>query len=515
MGGRALPLALAGAYLALALAWAVSSAPFTAPDERAHYLRALGVSGGSLVGPKAVYDDPTQTPETRVWIRQLGRAVDVPRGLSPDGWDCPVLRPVSAACQPDGPGGGGREVTPVGTYQPAPYLLPAAVVRVGGDAGEADRFGRIALALAWGALIGAAALALWAGATSLLGLIVAVTPMAVFAGASLSGSGLEIAAAIAFAAALLRLTRDEERPGWVWWLAGIAGVVLALSRTVGPLWVLAAAIAAPAISPRREPGRPASGHEADRPATGGPGPLWRTRAAIVAGVAIVAAIVANRVWEARYGPHADVGLSPLRDSLGTGWRQLDGVLLQSVGKFGALQVDLPAFAYVVWGLMAAGLVALAVRAGRRRERVVLAVALAGAAVFPVLFYAAVARHAGIPLQGRHVLPLFAIVALLAGEIAHRGRARRSEPAVVADPDPPAPDRWLLAGFLLAAAAIQVIAWWENSRRWADGPDGPVWFLRSPAWSPPAGWVPWLALVVLGAATLAAAPWLTRASSRRR
>lgn len=492
MGGRALPLALAGAYLALALAWAVSSAPFTAPDERAHYLRALGVSGGSLVGPKAVYDDPTQTPETRAWIRQLGRSADVPRGLSPDGWDCPVLRPVSAACQPDGPGGGGREVTPVGTYQPAPYLLPAAVVRLGGDAGEADRFGRIALALAWGALIGAAALALWAGATSLLGLIVAVTPMAVFAGASLSGSGLEIAAAIAFAAALLRLTRDEERPRWVWWLAGIAGVVLALSRTVGPLWVLAAVIAAAAISPRPEP---------RRPATGGSGPLWRTRAAIVAGVAVVAAIVANRVWEARYGPHADVGLSPLRDSLGTGWRQLDGVLLQSVGKFGALQVDLPAVAYVVWGLMAAGLVALALRAGRRRERVVLAVALAGAAVFPVLFYAAVARHAGIPLQGRHVLPLFAIVALLAGEIAHRGRAHL-------------PQRELLTLFLAPAAAIQVIAWWENSRRWADGPDGPVWFLGSPAWSPPAGWVPWLALVLLGAATLVAAPWLTRASWRR-
>jgi hypothetical protein len=487
MGRRALPLALAGAYLALALTWAMSSAPFTAPDEKAHYLRALGVSSGHLVGDRAPYDDATQTPDTRAWIRQLGRWAHVPRGLSPAGWDCPVLRPVSAACQPDGPvGAGGREVTPVGTYQPAPYLLPAAVVRLGGDAGEADRLGRLILALAWGALIAGAALALWGGATSLLGLVVAVTPMVVFAGASLSGSGLEIAAAIALAAALLRLTRPGEvPPRWVFILAATSGVLLALSRTVGPLWVLAAAAAAPTTRPARR-GR-----------------------GIFVGAAIVVAVVLNRVWEGAYGPHAEFGLSPLRASLGGGWRQLDDVLLQSVGKFGALQVDLPALAYVVWGLMAAGLVVLALRAGGRRERIVLAVALGAAAVFPVLFYAAVARHAGIPLQGRHVLPLFVIVALLAGEIAHRNRER------LPDWVRRSGEAGLLAACLVPAALVQVTAWVVNAQRWAFGPGADRTFPDPPEWAPPAGWTLWFALVLLAAATLVAAPWLaTRASSRR-
>lgn len=491
MRRRALTLALAGAYLALALAWAMSNAPFTAPDEKSHYLRAVGIAGGELVGRRAAYDDPTQAPETRAWVKQLARSVEVPRGLSPVGWDCPVLRDVSAACQPDGPtGAGGREVTAIGTYQPVPYLLPAAVVRAADDPGSADRLGRLVLALAFGALIGAAALAL-ASPLSLLGLVVAVTPLAVFVGASLNGSGLEIAAAIAFAAALLRVTRAPDAPRWVWWLAGIAGVLLALSRTVGPLWVLAAIAAAVALSGWRS--------RAEGPDDGGADGLRRP--AIALATALLAAVVANRVWESAHGPDAEFGLTPLRSSLGTGWRQLDGVLLQSVGEFGHLQVELPAFAYVLWGLMAAGLAGLAFAVGRRRDRIVLGAALAGAGAFPVLFYAAVARHAGIPLQGRHVLPLFAIVALLAAEILHRNRDRLA-------------DRNVLPFFLIPAAAIQVVAWLVNAERWAVDP-GTTFSVGEPQWAPPLGWTPWFLLVLAAAAVLTAAPWLTRASWRRR
>ena len=480
-----MPLWLAGAYVLLGVAWAVSNAPFTAPDEKAHYLRTVGVSDGVLVGRKAFYDDPTQTPEHRAWVKQLARSVRVPDGLSPVGYDCAVLRPVSAACQPDeAVSGPAQQVSAVGTYQPLPYVVPATVVRVGGDAATSLRLARLAGLLAWAALVVAGALALWSprrGALSLLGMVVALTPMAVFVGASLTGSGLEVAAAFAFAAALLRLTRGEEGgSGLLWVLAGVSGVALALSRTTGPLWVLAALAAVGLV--------------------GGWRSLRRGPAAWAAGGAIVAAIVGNLVWEAAYSPSTEVGFTPLRTAFGSGWRQLDDVLIQSVGEFGYLQVKLPAVGYVVWGLLAAGLLVLALRVADDRRRWALAAAVAACGAFPVLFYGGVMRHVGNLLQGRHVLPLLIIVVLLAGEIVYRR----------ADRIPPRADALLLAAVAVPAAAVQALAWWANSRRWAVGPDGSWWFLGDAAWSPPGGWGLWLAVVALAALGLALAPLVARA-----
>ena len=75
-----------------------------------------------------------------------------------------------------------------------------------------------------------------AGIPSLAGLVVAVTPMVVFLGASLTDSSGEIMS-IALTAAALRVSRPHQSPRWVWWLAGVAGFVLALSRSLGPLWL--------------------------------------------------------------------------------------------------------------------------------------------------------------------------------------------------------------------------------------------------------------------------------------
>ena len=68
---------------------------------------------------------------------------------------------------------------------------------------------------------------------SLVGLVVAVTPLAIFVGASISNSNLEIGAGIAFAAALLRLTRSAERPRWVWAAAVVSAAALVSSRDDG------------------------------------------------------------------------------------------------------------------------------------------------------------------------------------------------------------------------------------------------------------------------------------------
>jgi len=46
------PLALIVAYACIAVAWAMTNAPFAAPDEAEHYIRAVGVSDGRLVAAR-------------------------------------------------------------------------------------------------------------------------------------------------------------------------------------------------------------------------------------------------------------------------------------------------------------------------------------------------------------------------------------------------------------------------------------------------------------------------------
>ena len=482
-----------GCYALLAVAWAMASPPFAAPDEDAHYLRAIAVANGHLLGPRGVYRDPALTPRHQRVINGIARRVEVPPGLSPAGFGCPVHRPrASAACQyrvmP--PRTKVSAVTPVGGYQPLPYLLPAAVIELGDNPASADRLARLAGMLPWLGLIAVATLLLWSAAApgaSLAGVVVAVTPMAVFVGASLTGSGIEIAASIAFAAAMLRLARDRDPSRWVWAAAGFSGAALALSRSPGPLWVvMGVALLLALAGPRR----------AWALARGAP------VAAGLAGGAVLVAVVLNRLWEAAYGPQIGFGLSPVWSSLGAGRRQLDEVMLQAIGKFGYLDLALPAVAYVVWAALALGLMALALALGTRRDRVLLGAAVLASLVLPVLFYAGVARHGDIPLQGRHILPLLVLVPLLAGEIVLARRERLRAPG----------DGTLLACLAMPAAAVQLLAWYVNAHRSAVGTDGPWWFIGRAEWSPPAGWGIWLAVTALGALALAAAALLARRAS---
>jgi hypothetical protein len=72
---------------------------------------------------------------------------------------------------------------------------------------------------------------------SLLGLVVGTTPMVLFVASTLNSSALETTAGVACAAALLRLSRGRPE-GWAWLALAGSGVLLALSRTTGPLWIV-------------------------------------------------------------------------------------------------------------------------------------------------------------------------------------------------------------------------------------------------------------------------------------
>lgn len=376
----------------------------------------------------------------------------------------------------------------MGGYEPLPYLLPALATIPAASPDAADRLARLALAATALALLGLAAALVWdrgAGALSLLGLTVAVTPMVIFSGASLNGSGLEIAAGVAFAAALLRVWRDAGASTLGWVGVGVAGATLALSRSTGPVWAALLlggwiALAGPRAVVAAARGR---------------------RAAIVAGGAILPALAGNLAWEGAYGASPTVSVRAARVAVTTGIEQIGSAADDVVGQFGYLEWRLPIALLVLGGATFAALFIAGFAAAGRRERIALAGALEGALLVPLALWVVSLRHTGFGLQGRHVLPVLVALPLLCGEVLVRRRARLTAGVRAA----------LVFGIAGAVAVVHLGAWWYNARRAATGTDGPLFFLGEAEWSPPLGWVPWLLLAIAGAALVAAAivgpgPW---------
>jgi Predicted membrane protein (DUF2142) len=478
-----LPVLLFCAWALLASAWAIANPPFAAPDETAHYLRALGIGEGELIGADAKVVPEQSTPRRQDYADMTSRDVTIPGRLSPQDPGCYVLRPEQPATCIDTEEPRRGEVmlaTYVGDYQPLPYLLPAGLARAGDGSNAADRWGRIASLIPALAMLALALALLWdrrAGGLSLLGIVVAVTPMVIFCAASLTGSGLEICAGIAFAAALLRVWRDDGAPPrWVWAALAISGALLALSRSAAPAWIVFDLIVFVALFGARR--------------------SWelvrRRRAALVAGGVVAGAVVLNRVWESLYGPDVTVSLASPRGGLSTGWDQLPGGLEQLVFAYGYLEFSPPALLWLAWLAILVAVVAAGLVVGARRERIVLAVCAVLAPIVPLVFFLLLIRWTGFGIQGRHVLPLLVVLPLLAGEVVRAHRERLV----------PWARRALLIGVPVVAAAGQVMAWWLNSRRAATGVAHDLWFVPDSQWDPPLGWWWWIAVVLAGAALLA-------------
>lgn len=488
---RRLVALLVVGYVLLLFAWAFANPPFAAPDESDHYLRAVGLAGGELLGrPTKVEPPPQEPPATKRWFadsRHDFRAVSVPAGLYASGLECNALHPEqSSGCLASAvpTTTETRQPTLVAHYEPVGYLPAAAFVRLASDAFDAVRAARTGQVVVVAALLALAfaVLASTSGLVSVIGPILAVTPTAVFIGAMVNPSGLEIASAIAFFAALLRLTRSDP-PTWAWGAAAAAGATLALSRSPGPAWVvlqiaLVALLAgrSQAIATLRRGGR----------------------AALAAGAVVAGAVCLSLLWSAVYGPRAGVGLTTWIHRLKPAVGVLPFRLTEEVGRFGWLDTPLPTLAVMAWQALVVGVLAVALVVGRPRERLaVLAAAAAGLAV-PVIFSA---WFSGLTVigeaQGRHLLPAAVVVPLLAGEVLHRNRRKLDELGALG----------LLVVVPILVAAIQLVAWYWSGHRQAVGGGGPAFYFSRAEWSPPLGWWPWAAVAATGAGLLALAAFV--------
>jgi hypothetical protein len=411
------------------------------------------------------------TPTQQAFINHDTRAVEVPARLSPGDMLCISGEPdVSDSCP---------EAVPNGNFPPLPYVLPAVAVKVSHDVATASWLTRLASALQSLAFLLLATALLWSGTGwSLLGLLAATSPMVLFVSSVMNPSGVEITACLAFAAAVLRITRAPIRaPGWVWGVFVISGAVGILAGPIGLAFIIPElALFGALLGPRglRELRRKRA-HQ------------LRVSALTLLGAGAVALIYARLA-----GFSGTVHISPIRYGLQQGLDQLPSVLQDAVGTFASLTVSLPLAAHWIWWLLVLALLAGAIWHGDRRDRWLLSGVAVLALAFPVLFYAWIDRFTGFPgLQGREVLPPLLLIPLVAGEVLYRRRPaftqRRS-------------GQLALGGAIAAIAVFQAYAWWFNAKAAAGAP-GTIRFYAHAAWNPPLGWLPWIAVAGLGTVAL--------------
>ena len=492
---------------AFTLAFLGASALGMGPDEPAHYVKAAAAARGDLTGDRVTpadvrryypfaraRDDSAAERERSRITAQSGvynsRFFSLPASVAVDQlFPCfAQQRAVPASCgtvtaaavkHPD------RLFTYVGAYPPVPYavtgigtLLPA------GRSGRwyAARLINAAVALA---LLAIAVALLLEGAQRmgwrLAGLSLAMVPTVLFVFAVVNASAWEIAGGLVVAAAVLRLSRPDPPSARTWTWIAIGATALAVSRPLGPFWLLPFAVLLVVLTGWRRIGE-----------------LWRAGRAPKVAVAVVAVASATTFLWVRLN---DASTPILKDRIDDAFRlavsDLWLVVLQIPAIFGWNDTPIAIPWYWMYGL---GLVALAGAAlvyGRARERVALGLAVAmsiGAAIFiaAIPFEMYRQRYA---MQARYVLPFAVVIPLLVGELFARGaeRAPRSRP-----PGTP----WYPTGGLLPAAVItfmttvQLVGWWTNAVRNAKGFGGFA-FWGAGAWTPPLGWAPWLVLVAVG------------------
>ncbi len=472
-------------YLVLMIAWAGSNPPGAAPDEPDHLVKALGMAtldiGRPYTGP------PGSDSLGDVRNASISRVVTIPARLSPDGYACQArYANETAACLPQqAPGGSGtvEVVTPLGSYPPFLYVPIGLVASLASTPFQAFMLARVAcIAMAEVLLLlGAWFLVRTLGRMALIGAFVAMTPMAVFTSSAAGLSGVEITAAFAVATVAISALRKPEvlqQPLGQMMLAGV-GAVLILSRQLG---VVTFGVIIVLLIARLG---------------------WRyfwdllraRQPTLLAGVAVLgASTLAITLWEQAFDN--PVNTDPPFQMLAVGAFDTSAysVLQSAIGNFGWLETPMPRWAFLAYILVLVVFVGSAMVLGRAADRWALLVWPLATVLLAYVAYSSVFFPVEAGLQGRHVLPFFMIVPVLAGVVL--GEALGALDAAA-----------LRRVVLTVAAVLPVLQFtgiYVNSIRYAVGVNGPIFFLPSARWQPGLGWIPWLLLAALGSALLSVA-----------
>lgn len=488
-GRRALRVALLFVvpYVLLGLAWVVANPVAAAPDEESHLVKALGVARldiGVPQGPAA-----SDTPLIVQRNASITRIVTIPGRVDPHGYTCfafhgdrlPTCQPPLSARQ----SGDVPAYTQLGAYPPFVYPPIGLVASLGRTPAQAFHLGRLVVLVETAVLLLLASwhLVRWLGRRALLGVMVLLTPLAVFCMGIVNTSGVEILGALCVASVVTVYARRPESllatSTHLVMLTG--GTLLVLSRQLGVVAMGALLVLLLALGGWREVLLA----------------LRRRRPGVLLTVAVIGlATVASVVWELRYDHPVHVGPLVATDSWHDWWSKAWLPTAQSgVAWFGWLEVRMPAAVTTGWLELIAATIVLGVLAARRlRDRVALVAFLAVFTGVAYVVYSSVFHSVLAGLQGRHVLPLLAVLPVLAGATVAQRLPRVAVGVVFT----------LLA---LVLPALQLWGFVLNAERYAVGLShmGPDFVARA-QWAPPLGWYPWLALAAV-ATLLMAVGWV--------
>lgn len=467
-------------FVLLGLVWAVSNPVAAAPDEDDHLVKALGVARLDVGTPFTGPVDGSDLGAVR--NASISRVVTIAARLSPAGLTCfQFQEDVTADCQPPPPAARGdiEATTKLGAYPPFAYLPLGLAARAAATPEQAFLQSRGVVLLQTSLLLWLACwhLVRWLGRRALVGVALALTPVAVFCTGILNTSGLEITGALGVAAVVTVATRRPEsltnRGTQAVML--VSGSALVLSRQLGLVTMAALVVLLLLVG-----GRPVIWREL----------RCRSPVMMVAVALLGVEAVAVSAWELANDHPVLLGPWASGPSLAEFVRELPQLVQEGVGWFGWLDTRMPVWSTTLWAAAVALLVATAFFLGRRRDRLVLAGVLAAGLLVAYVTFARVFYPIGAGLQGRHLLPFFAILPVLAGVTLTERLSRRSLARIVA-----------VASVVLPA--LQLFALWFNAKRYAVGvSSGSWWFFPDARWSPPLGWLLWLALGLVACAAMA-------------
>lgn len=217
--------------------------------------------------------DPTVTADCDVSTTPFALGAEERLRLDPAGGFFPMIARLDAVATD----GGEVELATTSyqaVYPPATLGVAGLAGRLGGSPTQGLLLARAASGLVCLAFVAAGWLWLLGGpgpgpaGPRLVGGMLALTPMALFLGSTVSGSGVEVAAAGAWVCGLVRATRGPLSASSVLGLAA-AGAMVTAARQFGPVWLAATVAFALAARGAAAAGRAASGRARGRCPGGG------------------------------------------------------------------------------------------------------------------------------------------------------------------------------------------------------------------------------------------------------